>query len=83
MINLSCAKSYQVLKVRELKIAKGVMTCDVLPVAMCFHLNLAEGDARSLRSFKGGSCWPESLNIWREERISIRACLGRDWFGKG
>ena len=68
------------LKVRELKIAKGVMTCDVLPVAMCFHLNLAEGD---VRSFKGGSCRPESLNIWREEGISIRGCLGRDWFGKG
>ena len=29
------------LKVREVKIAKGVMTCDVLPVVMCFHLNLA------------------------------------------
>ena len=36
-MKMSSAKSYRVIKVREVRIVKGVMTCHVSPVAMFLH----------------------------------------------
>ena len=36
-LKLSSDKGYLVIKVREVKIVKGVMACDVLPVAMFYY----------------------------------------------